>query len=97
VHDKHPEANSVERTIRTIKSVIAKVAQQHPKSWRRYIGMILFAIRESANETTGLPPYTLVYGHLPVCPLSVLKNIWINEENFPIPKNKTTMEFLKDL
>jgi len=61
---RHQEANSVERTIGTIKSMISKVAQQHPKSWHRYIGMILFPMRESANETTGLPPYTLVHGRL---------------------------------
>jgi len=60
-------------------------------------GMMLFAVRESANDTTGLPPYTSVYGRLPVGPLSVLKNIWTNEEDFPTPKNKSTAEFLKDL
>ena len=61
--------------------------------------MMLFAMRESANETTGLPPYTLVYGRLPVGPLPVLilKNIWMNEGDFPTPKNKSTAEFLKHL
>ena len=29
---RHPKANSVERTIGTIKSMISKVAQQHPCS-----------------------------------------------------------------
>jgi len=29
---RHPEANSCERTIGTIKSLIAKVAYQYPKS-----------------------------------------------------------------
>jgi len=94
---RHTEANSVERTIGTIKSMISKVAQEHPKSWHRYTGMMLFAMRESANETTGLPPYTLVYRRLPVGPLSVLKNIWMNEGDFSTPKNKSTAEFLKDL
>jgi len=92
---RHPEANSVEQTIGTIKSIISKVAEPHPKSWHRYIGMILFAMRESANETTGLPLYTLVYGHLPVGSLAVLKNIWINEGNFPTPKKRALLSFLK--
>ena len=69
---RHPEANSVERTIGTIKSMIAKVAEQHPRTWHRYIGMILFALRESVNDTTGVAPYTLVYGRLPVGPLSAV-------------------------
>ena len=77
--------------------MISKVAQEHPKSWHRYIGMMLFAMRESANETAGLAPYTLVYGRLSTGPLSVLKNIWMNEGDFPTPKNKSTAEFLKDL
>ena len=33
---------------------------------------------------------------IPVGPLSVLKNIWMNGD-FPTPKNKSTAEFLKDL
>jgi len=70
---RHPEANSVERTIGTIKCMISKVAQKRPKSWHRYSGMMLFAMRESANETTGVSPYKLVYGRLPVGPLSVLR------------------------
>jgi len=92
---RHPEANSVQRTIGTIQSMISKVAQQHAKSWHRYIGMMLFAMRESTNETAGLPPYTLVYERLPVGPLSVLKNVWMNEGDIPTPKNKSTVDFLK--
>jgi len=57
----------------------------------------VFAMRESANETTGLPPYTIVYGRLPVGPLSVPNNVWMNEGDFPTPKNKSTAEFLKEL
>ena len=94
---RHPEANSVERTVGTIKAMISKVAQKYPKSWHRYIGYILWALRESPNETTNVPPFTLVYGHLPHGPLAVLKNVWINENDFPVPKNKSTAEFLTDL
>ena len=87
----------MERTIGTIESMISKVAEQHPRTWHRYISMILFALRESVNDTTGVAPYTLVYGRLPVGPLSVPKNMWINEDDFPSPKNRSTAEFLKDL
>jgi len=34
---RHPEANSVERTIGAIKVMISKVAEQHPRMWHRYI------------------------------------------------------------
>jgi len=75
--------------------MISKVVHQHPKSWHRYTGMMLIAMTESANETTGLPPYTLVYGRLPVGPLSILKNFWINERDFPTPKTRVLRSFLK--
>jgi len=94
---RHPEANSCERTIGTIKSMIAKVAIQYPKSWHRYVDLILWAMRESVNESTNVPPYTLVFGHLPRGPLAVLRDVWLNEDNYPTPKNKSTAEFLKDL
>ena len=56
------------------------------------LGLILFAIRVSINDTTGVAPYTIVYDHLPVVSLSVLENMRINEDDF-----KSTAEFLKDL
>ena len=92
---RHPEANSVERTVGTIKSMIAKVAQDHPRSWHLYLDVILWGLRESVNETTGVSPYTMVYGRLPHGPLSVLHDIWVGEDKFPIPKNKSTTSFLK--
>jgi len=29
--------------------------------------------------------------------LAVLKNVWINDNDFPVPKNKSTVEFVTDL
>ena len=85
---RHPEVNSVERIVGTIKAMISKVAQQYRRSWHRYIGLILWALCESRNETTGQAPYTLMYRHLPNGPLAVLKNMWINENDFPTSKIK---------
>jgi len=48
---RHPEANSVERTVGTIKSMISKVAIQYPKQWQKFIDLIMWAMRESVNET----------------------------------------------
>ena len=49
------------------------------------------------NETTGVSSFTLVYGSLPHGPLAVLKEMWLNESNFPAPKNKSTVEYLTEL
>ena len=40
---RHPEsnsANSVERTVSTLTSLIAKVAHDHPRSWQNFLPMI---------------------------------------------------------
>ena len=54
-------------------------------------------MRESVNETTNVAPYTMVYGRCARGPLNVLRDVWLNEENYPTPKNKSTADFLKDL
>jgi len=41
----------VERTVGTIKSMISKVAIQYPKQWQKFIDLIMWAMRESVNET----------------------------------------------
>jgi len=38
-----------------------------------------------------------VYGRLPHGPLAVLRDMWLNESDFPNPKNKSTVEYLKEL
>jgi len=87
---RHPEANSV-------KSMISKVAIQYPKQWQKFIDLIMWAMRESVNETTKVAPYTMVYGKLPHGPLAILKDIWVSEAKYPSPKTKGTVDFLKDL
>ena len=58
----HPESHSpAERLIGSIKSLIAKVAAEHPKQWHLYLDFVLWALRESENETLGAPPWTLVF------------------------------------
>jgi len=95
---RHPKANSVERTVGTIKSITAKVAQDYHRSWRRYLDVILWGLRESDNETTGVSSYnSMVYGRLQHWPLAVLRDIWVGEDKFPMPKNKSTTEFLRNL
>ena len=59
--------------------------------------MILWAMRESVNETTGITTFEATYGHLPHGPLAALKEIWVNEDRFSVPRNQSTVQFLKDL
>ena len=94
----HPQSSGlVERMVGTLKNMINKVAQDHPKQWYRYLGYILWALREVPNETTGIPPWVMTFGHLPHGPLAVLKETWSGETVLPLDLGKNVIEFMRDL
>jgi len=53
-------------------------------------------MREVVNDTTGVSPFTFVYGRLPHGPLALLREMWLRDSDLPTPKNKSTVEYLKD-
>lgn len=70
----HPEGNAIaERGIASLKNLTAKLAYEKQKSWVKYLGSCLSAIRESVNGTTHVPPHLLVFGSLPRGPLTILR------------------------
>jgi hypothetical protein len=94
----HPESTGlVERMIGTVKLSIAKMAADHPKQWHKYLGFVLWALREVPNETTGVAPWMLAFGRLPRGPLAVLKETWCGERDFPLDFGKTPVQYLKEL
>ena len=94
----HPLGHSpAERLISSIKSMISKVAAEHPKQWHLHLDFVLWAIRESENESLGVAPCTLVFSRLPRGPLSVLKETWEGVHNPPLSLGKSTVDYLRDL
>jgi hypothetical protein len=87
----------VERAVGTTKRIIGKLAEEHPRQWQKYLPFVLWALREAPNETTGLPPFTLVYGRLPKGPLAILKETWSGERELPLNLGKSAVEYLEDL
>jgi len=77
--------------------MISKVAIDYPMSWAKYLGYVLWALRECPHETTGLPPWVMVYGKLPRGPLAVLKENWSGQRELPLNLGKSTVEYLEDL
>jgi len=70
----HSEGNSaVERLTGTTKRLIGKVAAENPKSWYKHLPFIMWSLRESPSELTGVPPWLLVMGTVPRGPLTVLR------------------------
>ena len=77
--------------------MISKVAVDHPRSWTKYLGYVLWALREVPNETTGVPPWLMVYGRIPRGPLAVLEENWTGFRDMPRSLGQTTVEYLNDL
>jgi len=68
--------------------MINKVACDHLKQWHKYLGYILWSLREVPSETTGVPPSVMAFGHLPRGPLAVLKETWSGEIDLPLDLGK---------
>ena len=58
----HPQCDGgSERLIRTVTSVISKIAEEQ-KEWDQYLPKVLLALRASTHETTGFSPSMLMFG-----------------------------------
>ena len=57
----HPVCNElVERFNGTLKSMLKKLCEEKPRQWDRYIQALIFAYRETVQESTGFSPFQLV-------------------------------------
>jgi len=94
----HPQAAGLcERWVGTLKSMVSKVAQDHPRQWHQYLDYIVWALRETPNQTTGIQPWVLAFGYLPRGPLSILKESWTGERELPLDLGKSPTEYLAEL
>jgi len=53
----------VENFNKTIKNFLKKVSAEKPKDWHRYLGPMMFAVRDTPQDSTGFTPFELLYGH----------------------------------
>lgn len=94
----HPQGHAAaERLIGSLKAMISKVAAEKPKQWHLHLDYILWAMRESKNESLGVAPWTLVFSRLPRGPLSVLKESWEGARDLPFSIGKNAEDYLKEL
>lgn len=66
-----PQCNPVERTNRTIKTMIRQFCEENHKSWDKHLSEIIFAWNTSEHRSTGYSPSFLVYGREPLLPKSL--------------------------
>ena len=66
----HPRANGqVESANKVIEAINTKTVRSHHKDWADGIPEALWAYRTTCCNTTGFPPYDLVYGKSVVFPI----------------------------
>ena len=81
----HPESQgALERFQQTLKNMIKIFCFNPGKDWDEGIHLLLFAIRESVQESLGFSPFELVFGHNVRGPLKLLKEKILAEENTPL-------------
>ena len=69
----HPESQgALERFHQTLKNMIRSYCFDTEKDWDEGIHLLLFAVRESVQESLGFSPFELVFGHTVRGPLKLL-------------------------
>ena len=63
------------------------------KCWDEGVHFLLFAVRESVQESTGFSPFQLVFGHAVRGPLKLLKEKILCEEDKPLNLLRYVAEF----
>ncbi len=70
----HPQSQGViERFHQTLKTIIRTYCVEHQKDWDEQLPLLLFAIRNTVQESLGFSPAELVFGHSLRGPLKLLQ------------------------
>ena len=77
--------------------MLSHVVREHTRQWHKVVPLMVLALREVPNATTGVSPYMLVYGRVPRGPLAVLKESWIGERDVAFHLGKPVDQYLSDL
>ena len=81
----HPESQgALERFHQILKNMIRSYCFDTEKDWDEGIHLLLFAIRESVQESLGFSPFELVFGHSVRGPLKLLKEKFLSNDETPL-------------
>ena len=53
---------------------------QNSRDWDEGVHLLIFAVRESVQESLGFSPFKLVFGHAVRGPLLLIKEKWLSED-----------------
>ncbi|XP_057704204.1 retrovirus-related Pol polyprotein from transposon 412 isoform X2 [Corythoichthys intestinalis] len=80
----HPESQgALERFHQTLKSMLCKFCTESNREWDEGLPLLLFAIRETPQESLGFSPADLVFGHTVRGPLRLLREKWLSDNSNP--------------
>jgi len=85
----------VENFNKTTKNLVKKVTAEKPKDWHRYLGPLMFAVKDTPQDSTGFTPFELLYGHQVRVPMMLLKRLWTGDNEDP--EVKTSYQYVVDL
>jgi len=75
----HPQSQgALERFHQTLKSMLKKYCLETARDWDEGVSLVLFAVRETVQESLGFSPADLVFGHQLRGPLKVFKDHILN-------------------
>ena len=78
----HPESQgALERFHQTLKTMMKTYCFDTEKDWDEGLHLLLFAVRESVQESLGFSPFELVFGHSVRGPLKLLKEKFLSEDS----------------
>jgi len=81
---------------KTIKNLLKKVVSERPQDWSRYITpLMMFAVRDTPQDSMGFTPFELLFGHRVRTPMTLLKHLWTGEKEDP--EVKTAYQYVLDL
>ena len=53
--------------------------KQGGRNWDEGVHLVIFAARDSVQDSLGFTPFELMFGHIVRCPLKVVKEKWLSK------------------
>lgn len=81
----HPQSQgAVERFHQTLKTMLRTYCLSSGRDWAEGLPLLMFAIREAEQESLGISPADLVFGHTVRGPLKVLPEQLLAQDDLPV-------------
>jgi len=93
----HHTSGQSERSINTVKFAIRKFLPTCKNNWDKLIPMLQSVINNSVNETTGMSPNEIIFGHRIRGPIEILREVWLNDEIESNVQSKSVTQYLEQL